>query len=58
MHARSKPLKKLFDMPSVPEAINALRAALHKKGVESHIHDAFNHLASCLVLLVCVREWS
>lgn len=48
--------KLLFDMHSVPESINALRIALHEKGVESHILDAFNHLASCLVLLVCVRE--
>ncbi|KAH0830515.1 hypothetical protein J3R83DRAFT_1966 [Lanmaoa asiatica] len=38
-------------MLSVPEVIDALRAALHKKGVENHVQDAFNHIASCLVLL-------
>lgn len=45
-------------MLNVSEAISALRAALHKKGVESHVQDTFNHLASCLVLLVCTRELS
>jgi hypothetical protein len=45
-------------MSGVQEAIDALRVALHKKGVESHVQDAFNNLASCLVLLVCMREFS
>ena len=45
-------------MLGVQEAIETLRAALHKKGVESHVQDAFNNLASCLVLLVCMREFS
>lgn len=43
-------------MSSIPEATAALRAELHRKGVERHVQDAFDNLASCLVLLVCVHE--
>lgn len=45
-------------MPNLPEAIEALRLALQTAGVEGHLQDAFNHLASFLVLLVCVCELS
>ncbi|KAF8136300.1 hypothetical protein EV363DRAFT_1395418 [Boletus edulis] len=38
-------------MPNIPEATAALETALHKKGVESHVQNAFDNLASCLVLL-------
>ena len=44
-------------MPGVQEAIDTLRVALHKKGVEGYVQDAFNNLASCLILLVCMREF-
>ncbi|KAG9318426.1 hypothetical protein JVU11DRAFT_517 [Chiua virens] len=38
-------------MSSVQEAIDSLRAALEKKGVQHHDRESFNHFASCLVLL-------
>lgn len=58
LYTHAADIKKPFDMPGIQEAIDALRVALHKKGVESHVQDAFNNLASCLVLLVCMREFS
>ena len=45
-----------LDMPNILEATDALRTALNKQRVESHVHDAFNNLTPCLVLLVCMRE--
>ncbi|KAF9227989.1 hypothetical protein BS17DRAFT_813852 [Gyrodon lividus] len=38
-------------MPAIEKAIEALRIAVHKKGVDRHARDAFSHLTSCLVLL-------
>ncbi|KIK95301.1 hypothetical protein PAXRUDRAFT_392552 [Paxillus rubicundulus Ve08.2h10] len=38
-------------MPAVEEAIKTLRIAVHKKGVDRHVKDAFSDVTSCLVLL-------
>ncbi|KAF8841205.1 hypothetical protein BDN67DRAFT_568128 [Paxillus ammoniavirescens] len=38
-------------MPAIEEAIEALRIAVHRKGVDRHVKDAFSHVTSCLVLL-------
>ncbi|KAF9246579.1 hypothetical protein BU15DRAFT_70658 [Melanogaster broomeanus] len=48
---QSSPVLLSVDMTAVEKAIEALRTAVHKNGVDRHVKDTFSHLTSCMVLL-------